>query len=420
MTLSIRRLLPLSCLLTAVCMSASLSAGTLSFNGTTDKSEAVYQPGEKMTFSVQLLEDGKPVAGKKLKWVRQGDDQKEEKGEAVSSDTQPLTITTALSTPGFVHLMVDVFDSDGKQIKNEKNQPIRFDGGAGVELEKIQSIPEPADFDAFWAKQKARLKEVPIKASFVETTQKRDGFDVYDIRIDCPGGKPVSGYLAIPKDAKPKSMPAQLLYQGYSVSGAGLNTIPGKIALTINAHGIGNGREKDYYTALGQGELKGYGFNTKGNEDPETAYFNGMALRVLRSLEYMKTRPEWNGKDLIVTGGSQGGLQSMWAAGLDPDVTNCNVGKPWCCDLGGVTLGRLKGWRPDWVPALGYYDPVNLGKRVKCPVQIHAGLGDYTCPPSGITALYNAIKTPKKITYVQGATHMADPKDAQKFVRESK
>lgn len=420
MKFSFRRMLPLSALLAVVYMSASLSAGTFSFTGKTDKSEAVYQPGETMNFKVQLLEDGKPVAGKKLKWTRKGDDQKEEKGEAVSSDSEPLSISTSISTPGFVYIIVDVLGDDGQQIKNEKNQPIRFEGGAGVELEKIQSIPEPDDFDAFWTKQKARLKEVPIKASFVETTQKRDGFDIYDIRIDCPGGKPVSGYLSIPKNAKPKSLPAQLIYQGYSVSGAGVNPIPGKIALTINAHGIDNGQPKEYYETLGKGELKSYAFNTKENENPETAYFNGMVLRVLRSLEYMKTRPEWDGKRLAVGGGSQGGLQSAWAAGLDSDVTECNMAKPWCCDLGGVTVGRIKGWRPDWVPALGYYDVVNHAKRIKCPVTIRAGLGDYVCPPSGITALYNAIKTPKKITYVQGATHGFDPKETQTFTRESK
>lgn len=411
-----RRLLPLA----VVCMSSSLLAGTFSFSGKSDRDEAIYKPGETMTFQVQLLEDGKPVAGKKLRWTRRGDDQKNEKGEGVSSATEPLTITTSLSTPGFVHIVVEAIGDDGKLINNDKNNPIRFEGGAGAEIEKLASIPEPADFDAFWTKQKARLKDVPIKADLKEVSGKKDGFVVYDIKVDCAGGKPVSGYLVIPKDAKPKSLPAQLLYQGYSVSGAGINAVPGKIALTINAHGIENGREKEYYSALGQSELKGYAFNKTENENPETAYFNGMVLRVLRSLEYIKTRPEWDGKQLDVSGGSQGGLQSLWAAGLDSDVTACNVGKPWCCDLGGVTLNRVKGWRPDWTPALGYYDAVNFAKRIKCPVQIRAGLGDYVCPPSGIVALYNNISAPKKITYIQGSTHGIDPKGAQTFVKESK
>ena len=51
-------------------------AGTITFDGKTDKSKAVYGPGEKMLFSVQALDDGKPAGGLKLKWTRTGDDQR--------------------------------------------------------------------------------------------------------------------------------------------------------------------------------------------------------------------------------------------------------------------------------------------------------------------------------------------------------
>jgi cephalosporin-C deacetylase-like acetyl esterase len=48
-----------------------------------------------------------------------------------------------------------------------------------------------------------------------------------------------------------------------------------------------------------------------------------------------------------------------------------------------------------------------------------AGLGDYTCPPSGVTVFYNNVKAPKKITYVQGSTHGFTPPDAQRFTLEA-
>jgi hypothetical protein len=71
-----------------------------------------------------------------------------------------------------------------------------------------------------------------------------------------------------------------------------------------------------------------------------------------------------------------------------------------------VTLGRLKGWRPDYTSALGYYDTVNLAKRIRATTNITAGLGDYVCPPSGVSVLYNNIPgtVPKRIEYQQGAT----------------
>ena len=100
----------------------------------------------------------------------------------------------------------------------------------------------------------------------------------------------------------------------------------------------------------------------------------------------------------------------MWAAGLDPDVTLACPGIPWCCDMGGRdTLKRtIDPWYIHETPALRYYDPVNIAKRIAktCRVEItRAGLGDYCCPPSGVAILYNNIPGPKKINWVQGSTH---------------
>ena len=145
-----------------------------------------------------------------------------------------------------------------------------------------------------------------------------------------------------------------------------------------------------------------------------------MALRVLRSLEFLKALPEWDGVRLEVAGGSQGGLQAIWGAGLDPDVTGCKADIPWCCDLAGAAkLGRLNGWHPEYRRPLDYYDAVNHAKRIRCPVEItRAGLGDYTCAPSGVAILYNSIESPKKIIWVQGSTHGYVPKNPQRIVRE--
>ena len=123
---------------------------------------------------------------------------------------------------------------------------------------------------------------------------------------------PVSGYLVMPKDAKAKSLPAEVSFLGYSVCGAGKNLQAGenKIFLNINAHGIKNGEPKEYYEELSKGALKSYAFSKDENASPDTSYFNGMFLRAMRALEFVKSLPEWNGKDLRASGGSQGGLQS--------------------------------------------------------------------------------------------------------------
>jgi len=373
-----------------------------------------------MTFKIQLVEDGKPMADKILKWRRTGDDQKTAEGQAVSSATQPTEIVTSLDKPGFVRIEVTVFNQDGSSVKDANGTPLRFEGGAGVEPTKLEGYPEPADFDAFWKAQKARLAKVPVEAHLVKVASPNPKFRVLDVKIDCAGSKPVSGYFSKPKNAKLKSLPAQVTFRGYGVNGADPECVDGTMVLQINAHGIENGKSPEFYRALQEGDLKEYAFNNVENAKPETAYFNGMMLRVMRALQFIKSRPEWDGKTLVVVGGSQGGLQAVTAAALDPDVTKCLAYKPWCADLGGIKLGRLRGWRPDYADGLGYYDIVNMAKRVRCETFVNAGLGDYVCPPSGISVLYNNIKAPKTIEYIQGSTHGYDPPNPTKQVLSSK
>jgi len=414
--------LRITTLAAALCGATTL-AGELSFTGAADKPLAIYKPGEKIVFSVRLLDDSKPVAGKKLKWVRRGDDKLINKGEAVSSATQPLNIETSSDKPGFVHIAVTVFNDDGKPAQDAKNQDVRFDGGAGVELGKLEGYPEPKDFDAFWVKQKNKLAKVPLKASLTEFASKNQKVLVFDVKVDCAGKKPVSGYFSKPKGAAVKSLPAQVNFMGAGVMSASPEMqATNKLVFNINAHGIENGKDAEYYKKLQEGELKDcYAFNKEANSNPETAYFNGMMLRVLRSLEFIKAQPEWDGRNVVVSGGSQGGFQALVAAGLDADVTKCFAYKPWCCDLGGVNLGRIRGdWRPDYTDALAYYDPVNHAKRIKCETVLLSGLGDYVCPPSGITVVYNNIKAPKQIEYTQGATHGYYPPNPKSFTLSNK
>ena len=58
-----------------------------------------------------------------------------------------------------------------------------------------------------------------------------------------------------------------------------------------------------------------------------------MVLRVKRALQYLKTVKGWNGRDLIASGGSQGGLQTIWAAACGEGVTRAESGITWCCDM---------------------------------------------------------------------------------------
>lgn len=398
-----------------VCLLTEAFAGNLLLVGKTDKASALYAAGEKMVFSVRLEDNGQAVAGKKLVWERTGDDQKSEKGDAVSG-AQPLQIVTACDRPGFVRIVVRAQDENGKAVVDDKQKPVLFEGGAGVQPEKLDSVSEPADFDAYWAAQKVELAKTPMKVLEMKPMPETvPGVLTYDVKIACAGGMPVSGYFSKRRDVVPKSAAIRVQFQGYSVISAGRQDQVARdpqhpaIVLCINVHGIENGREEAYYKDLSATTLKGYAFNGEENKRRETAFFNGMTLRLLRAMEFMKAQPEWDGKTFVVSGGSQGGLQSLTAAGLEPAVTRCEAYKPWCCDLGGPTLNRLGGWRPAYTDALNYFDPANHAKRIRCETVLTAGLGDYVCPPSGVSVVYNHLRGPKTIEYIQGSTHGYNP-----------
>lgn len=408
------------CLLLA---GALAGAAEFSIRGTTDKDAAIYKPGEPMVFTLRVLDGETPVAGKTLKWTRTGDDGKTDKGEGVA-DAEGLKVTTTLDKPGFVRLLVHAYGEDGKKLQGfaggwgaNKTGDIFFDGGACVEPEKLQPVAEPKDFDEFWKAARAKLDAVPVKADLQELPSKNPKVKLYAATIACAGPKPVTGYLTVPANAKDKSLPAIVQFQGYGVNKHNppgwLNE--GAVFLEINAHGMELGKDDAYYKQLQQ-DLRSYCFKNDENADREKTYYFGMALRVLRALEYVKSRPEWNGKALQSNGGSQGGLQALWGAGLDGAVTSSDIWSPWSCDFGGITLGRLRGWRPDHQEALNYFDPVFFAKRITGKVHLIANFGDYTCAPSGVWIVYNSIPHDRKSMLVkQGCTHSYEMKHHMQF-----
>ena len=394
-------------------------------NVTTDKSALSYKPGEKMVFTFKVDFNGATPGDWYLKAVRKGDDNKTFSKQVPANQT--LTVETSIDKPGFVSVDAFLTNKKGQRVRYDGTKNIIVYGGAGVQAETLRDCGEPKDFDAFWAGQKKRLAQVPFKGKVERKLVKetKQGF-IYAVTIPAPGPRPVTGYLTIPRNAKAKSLPAMVQFNGYSdkKQTAPARPFAGRINFRINAHGFKLGESDAYYKEFAKSIRSGkygYAFDPEQNKNRETCYFNGMVLRVLRALEYVKSLKEWNGKDLIASGGSQGGLQTMWAAALDQDVTEARPSITWCCDLAGTEKAkRLSGtWRIQYVPALDYYDSVFMAKRIKKAKVIvgRAGLGDYVCPPSGLAICYNNLATPDKtMIWVQGSSHGYTPKKSEKIV----
>ena len=180
--------------------------------GVTDKEKPFYAPGEEMTFTLRL-EGIKafPPGEWFISWERSGDDGKRNSGKVPASLTEPLVIKTSLDKPGFVRVRAMLVDGKGnvyrKAFTGNPNTPegkaamnrfertdkrIFFDGGAGVQPEKLQGHAAPADFDSFWAKQYARLDLVPIKPELIELPCGNPKARIYAVQVPCAGLRPVT------------------------------------------------------------------------------------------------------------------------------------------------------------------------------------------------------------------------------------
>jgi cephalosporin-C deacetylase-like acetyl esterase len=188
------------------------------------------------------------------------------------------------------------------------------------------------------------------------------------------------------------------------------------LALDIEAHDLPIDKPAAFYTQQFAGPLNNYW--AIGNDDRDKSYYLRMYMSCYRAVEYLKNRPDWDGKTLVVMGASQGGQQALATGGLAPeDVTAVVVFLPAACDMLAPEVGRAAGF-PDWWSqtagkdpakvhtASRYYDPANFASRIKSPVYCGVALYDDLAPPSSVLAAMNNISTPKEIMMLPRAGHM--------------
>ena len=277
---------------------------------------------------------------------------------------------------------------------------------------------EPKDWRRFWCKQVRRLRRQKMEVKLTPVAiPGKDSVDYvcYDLEVNCITARPVRGYLAMPRKAAPRSLPIAIKAHsaGLMTDSWTKATVPaavklaksgsGAIALDINAHGILNGQDDAYYEAVGK-ELNGYsGWPVK---DRESFYFNGMFLRLVRALDYLCSRKEWDRKRVLITGGSQGGAQSAALAGLDPRVKMVVVDVPAMWDVGGMLVGRTSAWNKPLeregtdspaAKVAPYYDAANFMRHYTGGLVVNVGLIDLTCPPADVWAVFNICPASTKI-----------------------
>jgi cephalosporin-C deacetylase-like acetyl esterase len=310
--------------------------------------------------------------------------------ESAASTERASTQTAAVPAPG---------RGDGSRFEggNTGRNNGLYAVGAAVAPDKIAlSTPRPDDFDAFWQDKLAAQAKLPINATLTPVDTDVPGIEMNMFVLDALGSK-AHGYVA--KPAREGKFPAviQLQYAGVYALNAhadALRASEGWLMINVDSH------DKLPSDASG-GVPRNY--QAIGNTDRETSYFLNMYLRDSRVLDYLLTRPDWDGKTIVLTGGSMGGQQSLVLAGLRPEkLTAVLVCVPAGADTNGNLHNRKAGypnWPSDNADAMKtslYFDPVNFASRIQAPVMAGIGFIDTTSPPAGIWTALNQISGPKE------------------------
>ena len=269
--------------------------------------------------------------------------------------------------------------------------------GAAVDPTRLGlSAPRPADFDGFWDAKLATQAKLPINAVLAAIPTDVPGVDLSVFTLDALGSH-AHGYVA--KPAGEGKFPAiiQLQYAGVYALNAhadALRAAEGWLVVNVDSH--------DKQASDPSGNIP-QGYQAVGNTDREKSYFLDMYLRDSRALDYLLTRPDWDGKTIVVMGGSMGGQQSLALAGLRPDkITAALVCVPAGADSNGNLNGRKAGYpfwpseNPDAMKTGLYFDTVNFASRIQAPVMAGFGFIDTVSPPAGVWTMLNQIRGPKE------------------------
>lgn len=401
-------------LLATVCVlpvAAQIRGYNIQVNVVPDHQDWTYKVGETATFRISVTKSATPLAGAVIDYEAGPEMYQDVKKTAVVLKDGTLTVKGKMSKPGFYR--VDVKTTIGGK---------EYKGACAAAFSPEQLKPttvNPADFDQFWqnAISEARHTDLnPTKRLLPERCTK--DVNVYEVSFqNVRWGSRTYGILCEP--VKPGKYPALLRVPGAGVRPYGgdiYTASKGALTLEIGIHGIPVTMQQSVYDDLGQGALNGYW--EFGMDNRDKSYYKHVVLGCIRALDYIEQYTPWNGKELGVTGSSQGGFLSLATAGLDRRITFYAPVHAALCDHTASLKGVACGWPHYfyWNKGKGmekqietsrYYDGVNFARRITNAQTgwFSFGYNDDVVPPTTAWATYNIVKGPKSITPYQQTAH---------------
>jgi len=253
-----------------------------------DKTNGVYQVGDTVHWTVAWEGGTNPPAARYL--LKSGGLTKVGQGDLTFSNDM-ATVDSQFDKPNTMLLEVDWLTN-------------HVWGGAVAAPDKIfPAAPPPDDFDTFWEAKLEELEKIPANAQLEKVDSGKAGVAYWKITMDNIGGTHIQGQIARPEAGE--KFPALLILQyagAYKLQKSWVTdrAKDGWLALDIEAHDIPIDNPDSYYKKIYAtgGELNNY-WNI-GNDDRDKSYYLRMYLSCVQAMKYLKSRPDWNGKTLVV------------------------------------------------------------------------------------------------------------------------
>ena len=374
-----------------------------------DHADWLYQTGENAKVEVSFCKYGIPRDGE-LKYSIGNDMLQPDKHGSVKLRNGRAVINMGTKkTPGFRDMKLSV-SLDGKTYEHHIK--------VGFSVDKIKPYTqEPQDFRSFWQKNVEELKQVPM--SYTKELYKdycTDKIDCYLVKLQIDNmGHSMYGFLFYPKNAQPGKHPVVLCPPG-----AGIKTIKdpmrnkyyaenGFVRFEVEIHGLDPRISSETFGEINRAfNDRNGGYLANGLENKDIYYMKHVYVGLVRCIDFLTSLPEWDGKNVAVQGGSQGGALAIIAAGLDSRVTQCVANHPALSDMAGYAAKGGTGGYPhfcrqpqilsnkDCLNTLAYFDVVNFARYVKAPTYLTWGYNDVTCPPTTSYAVWNTLKCTKE------------------------
>jgi cephalosporin-C deacetylase-like acetyl esterase len=368
-----------------------------------DHTDWLYKTGEPVKFNISVYRNNVLLKGAKLRYEIGPEKMEPTKKETVTLKDGTLSLEAGtMKTAGFLRCIATV-EADGKEYRGLTT--------AGFEPQAIKpTVDNPADFKAFWDNAKADLAKIPVDARMTLLPERcTELTNVYHLSLQNVNSSRFYGILCVPK--KEGKYPAILRVPGAGVrpyNGMIAEADKGFITLEVGIHGIPVTMDPGVYVDLARGPLNGY--QAANLDDRDRYYYKRVYLGCVRAVDFLTGMPQYDGQNLGVTGGSQGGALSIITAGLDSRIKWLGAFYPALADVTGYLHGRAGGWphlftgdnlaynnKPDRIKTTGYYDVVNFARLVNVPGRYAWGFNDETCPPTSMYAAYNVIPGPKSL-----------------------